>query len=132
MGGSKPEDQITLAKKLIVRRAVFIKAWPEEVFDYLRQKSRELDPAHKGVNIIVELRASDVIPKPEKSNQPTIPSLEPVVLPIPSGPIILTFEDTSIFELTQTVAEHLGLHFTARPEAIYVHPKGKAPRTKLQ
>lgn len=133
----KTVDQVALSQRLIIPAVQINSAWPDEVFHFIRYRSKQLDPGNRGVNLVLNLRASDLAPRqPVRMGQPSaIPGLEDVQSDegkaTLSGPVTLVRENASLLELIQATAESVGLDVTFRGDGIFVHPRGKNPPQNL-
>ncbi len=92
-------------------------AWPEEVVDFLRAKSKELDPAKKGVHFVITSLPPDAT-KPKEAGAT-----------VPENPLIVTYslQNVSILDALLQAAKQSKLEVTARRDGIFVHSSGKKP-----
>ncbi|MDB6155221.1 MAG: hypothetical protein JWL90_3674 [Chthoniobacteraceae bacterium] len=110
-------DQTALAKRLMIPRIEMRDTWPDEVIDFLRNKSQELDPARNGVNIVAFQLPVDA----------TVPTKVGDVRPFDAPRVTYALKNVSVFDAITQAAKLSKLKVTARKDGIFVHPAGKKP-----
>ena len=101
--GTAPEaTALERAARIVIPKVNFHDATLIDVVEYLRHQSIEIDPEHKGVNLVV---------KPSKSSA--------------EARITLTLSNIPVSEALRYVAALAGLEITAQPDGLLLHPAGE-------
>ena len=122
--------------EIILPTLKFDNASIREAIDYLKKKSVELDPDHKGVNIVLQEGASGGAAAPEvppAAGVPGVPGLDPTAPPIPGAGaapainagetrITLSLSTIPLIEALKYVTSLANLKFKIEPYAVSVVP----------
>lgn len=128
--------------RIIIPKIEFREATVREAVDFLKQKSRELDPEvdpakPKGVNIVLKLEASSSgisSPAAAPAGEPTIPGLEAPAVPTTAAPtsvalmspadarITLSLTNIPMLEALRYIAQQANLKIKIDPFAVSIVP----------
>lgn len=128
-------DQTRLASQLKFPHVKMLEATPEEAFDFIRLKSKEVDPAGIGVKLVVQSAPAPAAPEKRKAD----PSpLESALEPFPGEsaksktirrelkrPLSITYDlkNVSVLTVIQRTAAQAQMKVNARADAIVVSAK---------